>query len=142
MGEVVVREQPPDAEEIAEEVAERQDAHRQFEHSRVEMMRGYAETYNCRREYLLNYFGEMFEGPCGFCDTCDAGTSQQESKEEKPFALKSKVLHKIWGEGLVMRYEGDKIVVLFDTGGYKTLSLQVVTEKGLLTLVDREGDGG
>jgi ATP-dependent DNA helicase RecQ len=43
------------------------------ERSRIEMARGYAEVRGCRREYLLNYFGEEFDGPCDFCDNCDAG---------------------------------------------------------------------
>ncbi len=51
------------------------------------------------------------------------------------FPLNSRVRHKTWGEGLVMHYEGDKIVVMFDTVGYKTLSIEVVTENGLLELV-------
>jgi ATP-dependent DNA helicase RecQ len=33
---------------------------------------------------------------------------------------------------VVQRYEGDKMVVLFDEVGYKTLSVDVVTENGLL----------
>jgi hypothetical protein len=33
----------------------------------------------------------------------------------------------------VQRYEGDKLVVLFDRHGYKTLDLELVEEKGLLT---------
>ena len=51
----------------------------------------------------------------------------------EPFPLNSRVNHRAWGEGLVMRYEGDKIVVLFDTVGYKTLAVELVTEQGLLT---------
>jgi ATP-dependent DNA helicase RecQ len=43
------------------------------------------------------------------------------------------VRHTSWGEGLVLRHEGDSIVVLFDDVGYKTLSLDLVREKGLLT---------
>ena len=38
--------------------------------SRVEMMRGYAESRGCRRAYLLGYFGEDLPEPCGNCDTC------------------------------------------------------------------------
>ena len=40
--------------------------------------------------------------------------------------------HASWGDGLVLRHEGDSIVVLFDDVGYKTLSLDLVREKGLL----------
>lgn len=38
----------------------------------------------------------------------------------------------MWGEGLILRYEGDKMVVLFDEVGYKTLSVDVVTENHLI----------
>jgi ATP-dependent DNA helicase RecQ len=31
-----------------------------------------------------------------------------------------------------MRYEGDRIVVLFDAVGYRTLSLEAVAARGLL----------
>ena len=86
---------------------------------------------DCRREYLLNYFGEEYPAPCGYCDNCDAGITVAESAE--PFRLNSRVTHRAWGEGMVMRYEGDKIVVLFDTVGYKTLAVELVTEQGLLT---------
>ncbi len=61
------RRRPPT---IAAEVAE---GHRKVEQSRVEMMRGYAETTGCRRQFLLAYFGETLDEPCGNCDTCAAG---------------------------------------------------------------------
>ncbi len=35
-----------------------------------------------------------------------------------------------------MRYEGDKIVVLFDEVDYKTMALDLVTENGLLAAAD------
>ncbi len=28
------------------------------------------ETTQCRRQYLLQYFGEEYQGPCGNCDVC------------------------------------------------------------------------
>ena len=48
-----------------------------------------------------------------------------------PFPEQSRVRHSSWGEGLVLRHEGDSIVVLFDEVGHKTLDL--VVEKGLLS---------
>jgi ATP-dependent DNA helicase RecQ len=33
---------------------------------------------------------------------------------------------------MVMRYEGDKIIVMFDKVGYKTLSIEIVTTNRLL----------
>ncbi|HZR41345.1 MAG TPA: ATP-dependent DNA helicase RecQ [Ktedonobacteraceae bacterium] len=132
-GEVIIVEHAPEQEEAAEEVARRQEWRRQYERSRIEMIRGYAEVRNCRREYLLNYFGEPFEGSCDFCDNCEAGISEREEEQERSFPLNSRVEHKAWGKGRVLRYDGDKIVVLFDTVGYKTLSQEIVNEKNLLT---------
>jgi ATP-dependent DNA helicase RecQ len=96
------------------------------------MMRGYAEVHDCRREYLLNYFGEEIDDPCGFCDNCDAGITVEENEEDKLFPINTRVAHKTWGEGMVLRYEGDKMVVLFDEVGYKTLAVEIVKEKRLL----------
>jgi ATP-dependent DNA helicase RecQ len=110
------------------------EAHRKVEQSRVEMMRGYAETQGCRRQYLLSYFGEYLSQPCGHCDTCAAGTAEAACPpEDSPYPLLSAVRHSEWGDGIVMRYEGDRIVVLFEEVGYRTLSLDAVAGRGLLS---------
>lgn len=36
----------------------------------LQEMAAYAETGVCRRKFILNYFGEMMEEDCGFCDNC------------------------------------------------------------------------
>lgn len=95
------------------------------------MVRGYAEVCGCRREYLLNYFGEGLEDPCGYRDNCEAGIVAEDAGGE-PFPVNSRVVHGEWGKGLLQRYEGGKMVVLFDEVGYKTLSVDLVTERGLL----------
>lgn len=43
--------------------------------------------------------------------------------------------HAVWGSGVVKRFEGDRIVVLFDEVGYRTLSLEAVASRGLLQTV-------
>ncbi|MFI0901055.1 RecQ family ATP-dependent DNA helicase [Streptomyces sp. NPDC020983] len=58
-------------------------AHRRLEESRVEMMRGYAETAGCRRAFLLGYFGETVTTPCGACDVC-AGRAAEPLPGEGP----------------------------------------------------------
>ncbi len=109
------------------------ECHRKVERSRVDMMRAYAETTDCRRQFLLAYFGETMDDPCGRCDTCDAGTAEEQADAGgSPYALQSKVNHAVWGTGVVMRFEGDRIVVLFDEVGYRVLSLEAVAAKGLL----------
>jgi ATP-dependent DNA helicase RecQ len=115
-----------------------QEGRREFERSRLEMMRAYAETEGCRREFLLSYFGEPFAGPCGHCDNCRAGRVPAGGRATgQPFPLGARVAHPEWGAGVVQRYQGDRaVVVLFDDVGYKVLALEVVRERGLLEPVD------
>lgn len=127
----VIASQSLEVEAAADAAIEAQERRQQFERSRLEMMRGYAEVQDCRRKYLLNYFGETLDQPCGFCDKCKSG-QVVEATEQLPFPLNSRVSHKSWGEGLVMRYEGDKIVVLFDEVGYKTLAVELAVKWKLL----------
>ncbi len=131
----------PKAVEQAGEVAE---AHTRVDRSRVEMMRGYAETTGCRRQFLLGYFGESVPKPCGHCDTCTDGTAVVAPVEVKRFGRRSKapsdpyplnaaVKHREWGDGVVMRLEPDRITVLFEQVGYRTLALAALqADEGLL----------
>jgi ATP-dependent DNA helicase RecQ len=92
------------------------------------MMRAYAELSGaCRREFLLSYFGEATDGPCGNCDLCDAGEAEP-APDDAPFPVGARVRHPKWGEANVQRYEDDKVVVLFDSVGYKTLALDAVDD--------------
>jgi ATP-dependent DNA helicase RecQ len=135
-GEVVASEDAPEVKEAVQEAVQAQEHYQQYLRSRLEMMRGYAEVRNCRREYLLNYFGEKQDEPCGFCDNCMAGVVVEEDSDNQPFPLNSRVVHCSWGEGLVMRYEGDKMVILFDEVGYKTLGVDFVKQRRLLEPID------
>ena len=105
---------------------------REWERSRVEMMRAYAEHDHCRRAFVLSYFGEHAADPCGNCDNCEAGRGAAEDGD-RPFEVGAGVTHADWGEGVVQRYDDDAMVVLFDDVGYKTLALEVVRERALLT---------
>jgi ATP-dependent DNA helicase RecQ len=126
---------PGEAAAAARELAEH---HERVDQSRVEMMRGYAETTDCRRQFLLGYFGEQLDEPCGNCDsdTC-TGTDEEraaavQARAHTPFPVETPVEHTEWGAGVVMRVEDDRITVLFDEVGYKTLGLAAVTEHRLL----------
>ena len=130
-GEVEPAADPPD--DALRAAAEAEEMRRSFDRSRVDMMRAYAETTDCRRAFILSYFGEPFEPPCGNCDNCDAGRVQA-PPSDVPFAVGARVEHGQWGEGVVQRYDGDSMVVLFDDAGYKTLALAVVREREILTL--------
>ena len=110
-----------------------EEKRRTFDRSRVDMMRAYAETDGCRRAFILSYFGEPFEPPCGNCDNCLEGRVVASVVADLPFAIGGRVAHGAWGQGVVQRYDDDAVVVLFDEVGYKTLALDLVRERGLLT---------
>lgn len=111
-----------------------QEKKQKFLQSRLEMMRNYAEVRDCRRRFLLNYFGEPQQAPCGYCDNCQAGIVVEQNQDNQPFPINSIVIHTNFGKGSVMRYEADKMVILFDKVGYKTFAVELV--QGMLKLLD------
>jgi ATP-dependent DNA helicase RecQ len=142
---------PPPAEAAGLALAQ-VERHQTLRRSRIEMMLQYAERGNCRGRALLAYFGEQLSGACGHCDNCEAGTAGKADRrrwvrvprqlappeatageQPRPFPVSSAVRHPEWGTGTVMGYERDRVVVLFDDVGYKTLSVPVVRRQGLLT---------
>ncbi|USQ85217.1 RecQ family zinc-binding domain-containing protein [Streptomyces phaeoluteigriseus] len=129
------------ATEQAQKAAEE---HRRTDRSRVEMARAYAETTGCRRYFLLGYFGEAYPVPCGNCDGCDEEGAEdgKEARTAHPsaaaFPVGTEVRHEQWGEGTVLSEDLDRITVLFDRAGYRTLSLEAVAgQEDLLTVVRR-----
>jgi ATP-dependent DNA helicase RecQ len=125
----------PSPVDAAAEAQAAQERHKAFEASRVEMMKAYAEVSSCRRAFLLAYFGERFDPPCGNCDLCEAGEGVGSSGPE-PFEVGTAVLHDRFGVGEVVRYEEGKVVVLFDEIGYQSLATELVIQKGLLREAD------
>jgi ATP-dependent DNA helicase RecQ len=121
---------PKEAVRRAEETSE---TFERIDRSRIEMMRGYAETDGCRRQFLLGYFGEELADPCGNCDTCDAGTAVDLTHDAADFPLQSAVVHREWGSGIVMSVDDDRLTVFFEEQGYRTLSLDLVRDQELLT---------
>jgi ATP-dependent DNA helicase RecQ len=125
-----VPDAPPPAEAAARatEIAEH---HRSVERSRVEMMRRYAELDDCRRRFLLRYFGEGAEEPCGRCDNCDAGRSAP-AGGHGAFAPGLRVEHQDWGRGIVLADTGERLTVFFDDVGYKELLTDAVLSGQIL----------
>ncbi|MEO3747816.1 ATP-dependent DNA helicase RecQ [Plantactinospora sp. B5E13] len=126
---------PADAATAAIAEAERQLT---VQRSRTDMMRAFAESTGCRGQVLLAYFGERLPAPCGHCDNCHAGNGEPPGAApavDEPFPVRSAVRHPEWGPGLVLGYEADKMTVLFEEVGYKTLSVPVVSAHGLLVPV-------
>ncbi|MQW76251.1 RecQ family ATP-dependent DNA helicase [Nocardioides sp. dk4132] len=117
--------------EAAIELAE---SHRRLERSRVDMMRAYAETDRCRAEFLVGYFGERLGERCGRCDSCRAGTAPEPTDEAgAAYRVQDEVVHADFGRGTVTDLEEDRLTVLFEAVGYRTLSLAVLEEHRLLT---------
>jgi ATP-dependent DNA helicase RecQ len=134
-GDVENRPDTPGPDDVVERAAATAQQRARLERSRIEMMRGYADTAGCRRQYLLAYFGEELEEPCGNCDTCQTGSGQDQSPAgDISYPANSRVVHAIWGSGVVIRQETDRLLVLFEEVGYKTLSLDVVEDEQLLKL--------
>jgi ATP-dependent DNA helicase RecQ len=119
-------------DETVDAVIGRAEARRALERSRVDMMRGYAETTRCRADFLVAYFGEELSKPCGMCDNCLSGVSSHTTSDDATFSLHSQVRHGEFGDGTVTDLETDRITVLFDDAGYKTLSLELVRSQSLL----------
>ena len=64
---------PADTERLRRmlESAENRDPDQQrLESYKLNLMSAFAEAQTCRRQVLLNYFGEYQDEPCGNCDIC------------------------------------------------------------------------
>jgi ATP-dependent DNA helicase RecQ len=121
---------PAQAAQAAMAEADRRSA---MQNSRIEMMLGFAQAKGCRTRELLAYFGEHMPQACQHCDNCTSGKLVEETvTEDQPFPVHSTVRHPQWGAGLVLSYAEDKMTILFDEVGYKTLSVPVVKANGLL----------
>ena len=112
--------------------AEREHA-RAMDRSRVELVRTYADTTDCRRRLLLELLGEDRPQPCGLCDSCDAGTSLDVG--DAPLRAGERVEHREWGTGTVSVVEAERVTVLFEDRGYVTLDTAIALDAGLLTPV-------
>ncbi|MDT3440936.1 RecQ family ATP-dependent DNA helicase [Pseudofrankia sp. BMG5.37] len=154
-GSVEQRPDAPDAATAADRAAARAEARRTVDRSRVDEIRGFAESRGCRRRYLLTYFGEPYEADCGNCDRCEAAAAARPDGPPSPetaaraaaeqamaghaFPVSTKVRHQQWGTGQVVRDEGDRLTVLFDDAGYRTLALAAILARDLLVPLDQDG---
>ena len=132
---------PEDAAAAAALAKDHAEERERIEESRIEMMRRFAETSGCRRQFLLGYFGDELAEPCGNCDTCSAGTATDASahgadgSHDAEWPPEAPVEHGQWGRGTVMSTEDDRITVFFESAGYRTLALADVEERHLLERV-------
>jgi ATP-dependent DNA helicase RecQ len=122
-------------DKAVESAAQMAEVGERVDRTRVEMMRSYAETAHCRRQLLLAYFGDFLAEACGNCDRCREKGSAA-AAEESAIALGTPVDHRDWGRGVVLHGEPDRVTVLFDHYGYRTLSVDAAQQNDLLQVAD------
>ncbi len=116
-----------------------QGRYRRYVRSRLDMLKAYAEGSGCRRAFLLGYFGEAHDAPCGNCDLCDqlGHTGAETDAQVFPFRVGYRVEHDLYGPGEITGIDDEKVTLRFEREGYMQLALDHVLENQLL----RPGDG-
>ena len=133
-GEVAPADDAPPPKAAIEAAAAAEERRREFDRSRVDMMRALrgdrraAAARSCSRTSA-----SRSSRRAATATTATPGGVDARRRPSVPFAVGARVAHDEWGEGVVQRYEEDAVVVLFDEVGYKTLALDVVLERGLLS---------
>ena len=129
-------ELPDDAglERLVDAVVERAEAQRKLEGSRVEMMRAYAETERCRSAVHARLLRRRGPRPVRDLRQLRGRRSRPTRRPTRsvPYAVQSTVRHAEFGLGTVTDVEDDRITVLFEDEGYRTLALDLIEERGLL----------
>ncbi len=69
------------------EGSEASEAQKRIESRKLDALLGFAETTRCRRQVLLEYFGESDIPACGNCDTCLEPVSSYDGTEAAQKAL-------------------------------------------------------
>lgn len=116
------------------------DTKKSYDQSKLAMMLQYAETRDCRRKFILNYFGEEYYAPtCGQCDNCLRAIAAANTPTARPpapdrrvqsgYRIADVVSHPKFGQGTVERAEKDLVTVLFPNVGYKTLLASAVVRE-------------
>jgi ATP-dependent DNA helicase RecQ len=63
------------------------DSYKRNVHHKLEAMLGLCEQAGCRRQTILNYFGENLDQPCGHCDNCVKPPQTWDATEASRMAL-------------------------------------------------------
>ena len=102
--------------------------------SRVEMMRAYAETDRCRSAFLLGYFGERGARPLRRSATTAAPASRprRAATPTRRTPCRAACAHDEFGAGTSPTSRRTGSPCCSRTSGYRTLSLALVEEHGLL----------
>jgi ATP-dependent DNA helicase RecQ len=62
--------------EAAQAAADEQARRKEESDRRIQQMQAYAELTTCRRQFLLQYFGDDLDEPCGNCDNCEGNAKR------------------------------------------------------------------
>jgi ATP-dependent DNA helicase RecQ len=93
------------------------DERKRVERQKLESLLGYAEATRCRRQLLLDAFGEIYAQPCGNCDNCLAPPTTWDAT-----VAAQKALSCIYRSG--QRFgAGHLIDILRGEGGERVMSL-------------------
>jgi ATP-dependent DNA helicase RecQ len=129
-----------------QQAVEREERRRTHDRTRLEMVRAYAQAEGCRRQFLLQYFGQ-YDPPdtCSMCDRCvpraGEGPVPNEGLPSRPaggpFQPGDQVCHVVWGAGTVQHVTDERLTLHFADAGYRILDLAAVQEQHLLRPIDR-----
>ena len=100
--------------------------------SRVEMMRAYAETDRCRAGVPARLLRGAGRTGAGSATTASPGWRRRPRPNRARTRCRARVRHPEFGDGVVTDVEDDRLTVLFEDVGYRTLSLDLIEERGLL----------
>jgi len=67
--------------------SEAPEEQKQIEHRKLNALLGYCETTRCRRQVLIEYFGERRDEACGNCDNCISPSESYDGTTEAQMAL-------------------------------------------------------
>jgi ATP-dependent DNA helicase RecQ len=127
----------PDLDAAVAQAWETITGRRRIERTRTETMQAYAEELGCRRRLLLEYFGQPAAERCGNCDNDDRHAAHQVNEPSPaPFPRGARVNHRIFGDGEVIGYAAQRMLVAFDHAGYRRLDLDLVAEGDLMHIMD------
>jgi hypothetical protein len=73
------------------------------------------------REALFPHKGDM----TGRGSSCAAGLPRESAHDDEPFPVRSRIAHKTFGKGMVVRYHGGCVTILFEEGGEKTIDMAI-----------------
>jgi len=131
---------------------------KRIERQKLDALLGFCETMQCRRQVLLEYFGESLKNPCGNCDTClepvksfDATVATQKAlscvyKTGERFGA-AYIIDVLLGSNSarIVQFGHDKISTYgigkeYSKNQWRSIFRQLVAKN--LLVVDMEGHGG